>query len=174
MPGFDGVEYYGYGGDFEDPVHDAQFCINGLMFPDRTAHPSVSELQHLQAPLRIEVVAVQACEGKGGAGLSIGVAVHNCCDFQSLGHLRFEARVVASGIIVPLDGIQPDVAASVHVRARSHRGSTTCICQLPCVCMPHAAMSCACCHVLPLQQRFCAHAGLDIADHPVSNTVGCD
>ena len=37
------VEFWGYGGDFGDPVHDAQFCINGLVWPDRTPHPTVLE-----------------------------------------------------------------------------------------------------------------------------------
>lgn len=37
------VEYWGYGGDFGDPVHDAQFCINGLVWPDRTPHPGCFE-----------------------------------------------------------------------------------------------------------------------------------
>lgn len=37
------VQYWGYGGDFGDPVHDAQFCINGLVWPDRTPHPGCYE-----------------------------------------------------------------------------------------------------------------------------------
>ncbi len=37
------VEAWGYGGDFEDPVHDAQFCINGLIWPNRVPHPGAFE-----------------------------------------------------------------------------------------------------------------------------------
>jgi beta-galactosidase/beta-glucuronidase len=37
------VEAWGYGGDFGDPVHDAQFCINGLIWPDRVPHPGALE-----------------------------------------------------------------------------------------------------------------------------------
>lgn len=37
------VEFWGYGGDFGDEPHDAQFCINGLIWPDRTPHPTVLE-----------------------------------------------------------------------------------------------------------------------------------
>ena len=33
-----GRSAFGYGGDFGDRYHDAQFCINGLVFPDRTPH----------------------------------------------------------------------------------------------------------------------------------------
>ena len=37
------VEFWGYGGDFGEPVHDAQFNINGLVWPDRTPHPTALE-----------------------------------------------------------------------------------------------------------------------------------
>jgi hypothetical protein len=30
------VVFWAYGGDFGDTPHDAQFCANGLVFPDRT------------------------------------------------------------------------------------------------------------------------------------------
>ncbi|UJF17524.1 beta-galactosidase [Vibrio sp. SS-MA-C1-2] len=43
-----GTEYWAYGGDFGDEINDRQFCINGLMFPDRTPHPSVLEAKKAQ------------------------------------------------------------------------------------------------------------------------------
>ena len=43
-----GQKYWGYGGDFGDQINDRQFCINGLMFPDRTPHPSVYEVKKAQ------------------------------------------------------------------------------------------------------------------------------
>ncbi len=43
-----GVHYWAYGGDFGDEINDRQFCINGLMFPDRTPHPSMYEVKHAQ------------------------------------------------------------------------------------------------------------------------------
>jgi hypothetical protein len=30
------IEYWAIGGDFGDVPNDAQFCANGLVFPDRT------------------------------------------------------------------------------------------------------------------------------------------
>ncbi len=51
-----GKPYYAYGGDFGDTPNDRQFCINGLMFPDRAPHPTVYEAkfcqQHLQFALQ--------------------------------------------------------------------------------------------------------------------------
>ena len=38
-----GNEFWAYGGDFGDQINDRQFCINGLNFPDRSAHPSLLE-----------------------------------------------------------------------------------------------------------------------------------
>ena len=34
-----GQPFFAYGGDFGEAMHDAQFCANGLLFPDRTPHP---------------------------------------------------------------------------------------------------------------------------------------
>ena len=43
-----------YGGDFGDTPNDAQFCINGLVFPDRKPHPALEECKYLQAPVSFE------------------------------------------------------------------------------------------------------------------------
>ncbi len=45
-----GQSYWGYGGDFNDLQNDRQFCINGLVFPDRTVHPSLFEVKYCQQP----------------------------------------------------------------------------------------------------------------------------
>jgi beta-galactosidase len=59
-----GVHYWAYGGDFGDTVNDRQFCINGLLFPDRTAHPSLFEAkysqQHLHFTLATNAAKVKA------------------------------------------------------------------------------------------------------------------
>ncbi len=47
-----GHVYWAYGGDFGDTPHDAQFCINGLVWPDRSLHPAC-----------FEIAMVQVCEG---------------------------------------------------------------------------------------------------------------
>ncbi|WP_165311487.1 beta-galactosidase [Vibrio ziniensis] len=43
-----GTKYWAYGGDFGDEINDRQFCINGLIFPDRTVHPTILEAKHAQ------------------------------------------------------------------------------------------------------------------------------
>ena len=34
----DGREWFAYGGDFGDEPNDGNFCIDGLVFPDRMPH----------------------------------------------------------------------------------------------------------------------------------------
>ena len=43
-----GEKYWAYGGDFGDTINDRQFCINGLIFPDRSLHPTVLEAKKAQ------------------------------------------------------------------------------------------------------------------------------
>lgn len=39
--GSDGIKRWAYGGDFGDQPNDLNFCLNGLMWPDRTPHPAL-------------------------------------------------------------------------------------------------------------------------------------
>ncbi len=60
-----GQAYWAYGGDFGDQPNDRQFCLNGLVFPDRTPHPALYEAARAQQfflfrllnqqPLQLEV-----------------------------------------------------------------------------------------------------------------------
>jgi len=48
-----GVEYWAYGGDFGDTVNDANFCINGLIWPDRKPHPAMHEYKKVIQPVDV-------------------------------------------------------------------------------------------------------------------------
>ena len=41
-----------YGGDFGDRPNDGEFCLNGLLAPDRKPHPHYYEVQHVYQPLQ--------------------------------------------------------------------------------------------------------------------------
>ncbi|MCG8702034.1 MAG: DUF4981 domain-containing protein [Bacteroidales bacterium] len=43
-----GREYFAYGGDFGDTINDKDFCLNGLVFPDRTPKPALAEVKKVQ------------------------------------------------------------------------------------------------------------------------------
>ena len=52
-----GNEYFAYGGDFgENMPSDGNFCINGLVDPDRKPHPQLAEVRKVYQPIKIEVV----------------------------------------------------------------------------------------------------------------------
>lgn len=50
-----GVPFSAYGGDFGDKPNDRQFCMNGLVFADRTPHPALYEAQQAQQFFQFEL-----------------------------------------------------------------------------------------------------------------------
>jgi beta-galactosidase len=96
----EGQEYFAYGGDFGEAVHDGAFVIDGLLFPDRTPSPALAELKKVVEPVRITTAAPRH------------VRIANRYDFQDLSHLRFTATLTADRrpvLAVPL--AVPAVAA---------------------------------------------------------------
>ncbi|MER6584042.1 glycoside hydrolase family 2 TIM barrel-domain containing protein, partial [Nonomuraea sp. NPDC001023] len=71
---------YAYGGDHGESVHDGNFVIDGLVFPDRTPSPGLLDLKKVFEPVRFAF----------GDGV---VRVVNRHDFRDLAHLDFEAVV---------------------------------------------------------------------------------
>ncbi|KAK9846491.1 hypothetical protein WJX81_005231 [Elliptochloris bilobata] len=108
------VEAWAYGGDFGEPVHDAQFCINGLVFPDRTPHPACHECKAVMAPVAFELVSAES--GR------VRVRVRNKNAFASTAELRLRWRLLLDGLPLPLscpkatDGYCP--ASDVDVPAQ--------------------------------------------------------
>ena len=91
----DGRRYWAYGGDFGDKINDMNFCLNGLIFPDRTPHPVMAEVHKLFQP-----VAVRAIDPAAGR-----LEIHNKRDFTTLADLRavwelnLDGDVVQSGAV---------------------------------------------------------------------------
>jgi beta-galactosidase len=54
-----GQQFWAYGGDFGDTINDRQFCINGLVSPDRTPHPSVIEAKKAQQFFQFKLIQTQ-------------------------------------------------------------------------------------------------------------------
>ena len=46
--------HYTYGGDFGDYPNDAEFCVDGVVYPDRRAHTGFYEIKQAQAPVKAE------------------------------------------------------------------------------------------------------------------------
>lgn len=68
---------YRYGGDFGDFPTNANFCIDGLLMPDRTPSPGLLEYKQIIAPVEISMV-----EGKENE-----IQLRSYYDFLSLEHL---------------------------------------------------------------------------------------
>jgi beta-galactosidase len=83
----DGQDYWVYGGDFGDEPNDANFVCDGLVWPDRTPHPALSEFQYLAAPLKID--AVDLAKGT--------FRVTNKQNYTSLEWLRGEWELTVDG-----------------------------------------------------------------------------
>ena len=86
----DGQVWYAYGGDFGDTPSSFSFCINGMIFPDRTVHPSAWELKKVYQPVKIRPIDLQT--GK--------LEVVNEYFFSRLDHLEGEWRVMADGDVL--------------------------------------------------------------------------
>jgi beta-galactosidase len=94
----DGAEFFAYGGDFGEPLHDGSFVADGLLFPDRTPSPGLHELKKVVEPVRIT------------ADPSGGIRVANLYDFVDLSHLRFTWTLEAEGVEVASGSLEvPDL-----------------------------------------------------------------
>jgi beta-galactosidase len=106
----EGEEYFAYGGDFGDYPNDNSFCINGMIWPDRTVHPSLIEYKKVLEPVVVE--AVDALKGN--------FTVTNRYFFSSLHGLQIswalkaDGEVLQSGILPALD-TAPGATSALHV-----------------------------------------------------------
>ena len=53
-----GEEFFAYGGDFNDHPNNGNFCIDGLLSPDRVPHPSAIEMKKVYEPVTADLVDV--------------------------------------------------------------------------------------------------------------------
>ena len=93
----EGEEWFAYGGDFGDEPHDGNFCINGLIWPDRVPHPSLWEHKKVSEPVRVEAVNLE--EGV--------VRVTNRYDFSDLSHLVGRWSVKRDGVVIRSGEVPP-------------------------------------------------------------------
>ena len=80
----DGIEYYAYGGDFGEVVHDGNFVMDGMVLPDGTPMPSLAEFAAVNAPIVFSF---------DGTALEVRNRYHTL----STDHLRFVALTGVDG-----------------------------------------------------------------------------
>ena len=67
------TKYY-YGGDHGETIHDGNFCMDGLVYPDRTPHTGLLEYKNVYRPVR--VVSYEPETGR--------LVLHNYMDFDDI------------------------------------------------------------------------------------------
>ncbi|UCC41702.1 MAG: DUF4981 domain-containing protein [Candidatus Aminicenantes bacterium] len=83
----DGKDFWAYGGDFGPPgtPSDKNFCINGLVFPDRKPHPHIWEVKKVYQPIKVKPIDLE--RGK--------IEILNKYDFLNLGIIEMKWNVTA-------------------------------------------------------------------------------
>ena len=99
----DGRRKYCYGGDFGEFPNDGNFCVDGLVYPDRRPHTGLLELKNVNRPARISEVDLMS-----------GVfRVQNYLDFTVLNDyviIRYSVRANGAELY---HGVIPDEMLSV-------------------------------------------------------------
>ncbi|MBN2242084.1 MAG: DUF4981 domain-containing protein [Acidobacteria bacterium] len=103
-------EYFAYGGEFGDVPNDQDFCINGLVGPDRVPHPHYYEVRKVY-----QYVWFRALDAASGY-----LEVTNRYDFTNLDRFDWEwsllsdGRVVERGMLLPVD-LEPGGTAEIRL-----------------------------------------------------------
>ena len=109
-----GKTMYYYGGDHGETVHDSNFCMDGLVYPDRTPHTGLLEYKNVYRPAR--VVSYDAENGK--------LILHNYMDFDDLkDFVKVQYEVTCDGLTVDsgkvtVPSIAPHGEAEMELKVR--------------------------------------------------------
>lgn len=110
--------HYTYGGDFGDFPHDGNFCVDGLVYPDRRPHTGLMEYKQVIKPFRI-----------GGFDPRTGeVLIRNLRYFTNLSDLDFrwvveqDGAPVASGCANLWIDPQTDGVLAIPTEGIPHEG----------------------------------------------------
>jgi Beta-galactosidase/beta-glucuronidase len=98
--GEDGRAFWAYGGDFGDRPNDRQFCLNGLVFPDRTPHPALFEAQRAQ----------QFFTFTQASASPMVVEVHSDYLFRTTDNERLRWSVARDGLVLASGEVALDIA----------------------------------------------------------------
>lgn len=110
--GTDGSTVYRYGGDYGDIPNNGNFCVDGLLMPDRTPSSGLLHLKQVIAPIRARIDETKPF---------LAVVIQNDLLFRSLSYLELDYEVSSEGKSV-LTGtaqlpIPPGMKASIRIPA---------------------------------------------------------
>lgn len=101
----EGRHFWAYGGDFGDAPNDRQFCCNGLLFPDRTPHPSLFEAKRAQQPFALTLIERQP----------LTVAIHSEYLFRPTDNEVLRWRLCEDGVALSQGECLLDLAPQASV-----------------------------------------------------------
>lgn len=104
-----GEKYYRYGGDFGDDPSNKDFCIDGLIMPDRTPYPGLYEYKKVIEPITTTAVDIQ----KGIINLL------SRYDFANLDRFNLVYKVMEDDVI-----LQTGFMAVPSIEARANKDIT--------------------------------------------------
>lgn len=96
----EGSEKYFYGGDFGEFPHDGNFCMDGLVYPDRTPHSGLLEYKNALRPLRVTSYDIN----KGEFTLKSIMDFTNIKDMLTISYeVKQDGEIISEGTITDLD-----------------------------------------------------------------------
>ena len=99
-----GKAIYAYGGDHGEEIHDGNFCMDGLVYPDRTVHTGLLEYKNVYRPAR--VISYNKESGE--------LVLHNYMDFDDLkDYVKINYELTQDGLVIS-KGKLPEVSAAPH------------------------------------------------------------
>ena len=86
-----GKTIYAYGGDHGEEIHDGNFCMDGLVYPDRTVHTGLLEYKNVYRPAR--VISYDKESGE--------LVLHNYMDFDNLkDYVKISYELTQDGLLI--------------------------------------------------------------------------
>ena len=96
----EGKEKYLYGGDFGETIHDGNFCIDGLVYPDRRIHTGLLEYKNVLRPARISLNTDNQFE------ITNYLDFTNLKDYMSISYeITCNGKIIKEGIISSEDAL---------------------------------------------------------------------
>ena len=96
----DGTEFFGYGGDFGEIVHDGNFVMDGMVFSDSTPSPGLFEYKQVVAPIRLRFPDLSFNEADAtGSAAARTVTVSNLRHSSDAADISFRWRLENDGVL---------------------------------------------------------------------------
>ena len=105
-----GKTIYAYGGDHGEEIHDDNFCMDGLVYPDRTVHTGLLEYKNVYRPAR--VISYDKESGE--------LVLHNYMDFDDLkDYVKISYELTQDGLVIS-KGILPEFSVAPHGEGKTN------------------------------------------------------